>query len=145
MATAQQRLDAARAKVDARSKARVATGGRRGPMVAVLVIGVGLIAAPFIFQMMAGGAVASSDATIVTAALSQEGSAVLLTPVTGSGTATITDTGGAMTDQIVVELARPTPMRVAFNPDGIMLFQLNGAPTGQASISASAASRITSS
>jgi hypothetical protein len=51
LATAQERLDAARAKVDARSKARSAG---RGPMVAVLVIGVGLIAAPFIFQMMAG-------------------------------------------------------------------------------------------
>jgi hypothetical protein len=54
LATAQQRLDAARAKVDARSKAQAAAGGRRGLMVAVLVIGVGLLAAPFIFQMMAG-------------------------------------------------------------------------------------------
>jgi hypothetical protein len=54
LATAQQRLDAARAKVDARSKERAAAGGRRGPMVAILVIGVGLLAAPFIFQMMAG-------------------------------------------------------------------------------------------
>jgi hypothetical protein len=53
VATAQERLDAARAKVDASSKARAAAGGRRGLMVAVLVIGVGLLAAPFIFQMMA--------------------------------------------------------------------------------------------
>lgn len=50
MATTEQRLEAARAKVDARSKAQAA--GRR-PMVAVLVIGLGLLAAPFIFQMMA--------------------------------------------------------------------------------------------
>lgn len=50
MATTEQRLEAARARVDARSKALAA--GRR-PMVAVLVIGLGLLAAPFIFQMMA--------------------------------------------------------------------------------------------
>jgi hypothetical protein len=50
LATAQERLDASRAKVGARSKARAAAAR---PMVAVLVIGVGLIAAPFIFQMMA--------------------------------------------------------------------------------------------
>ena len=50
MATTEQRLEAARAKVDARSKALAA--GRK-PMVAVLVIGLGLLAAPFIFQMMA--------------------------------------------------------------------------------------------
>ncbi|HKY77802.1 MAG TPA: hypothetical protein VJS45_16830 [Acidimicrobiia bacterium] len=50
MATTEQRLEAARAKVHARSKAEAA--GRR-PMVAVLVIGLGLLAAPFIFQMMA--------------------------------------------------------------------------------------------
>jgi len=55
LATAQQRLDAARAKVDAQSKARAAAGGRRGPMVAILVIGIGLLAAPFIFQMLALG------------------------------------------------------------------------------------------
>jgi hypothetical protein len=50
LATTEQRLEAARAKVDARSKALAA--GRK-PMVAVLVIGLGLLAAPFIFQMMA--------------------------------------------------------------------------------------------
>lgn len=50
MATTEQRLEAARARVDARSKALAA---RRRPMVAVLVIGLGLLAAPFIFQMMA--------------------------------------------------------------------------------------------
>jgi hypothetical protein len=50
LATAQERLDAARANVHARSKARAAAAR---PMVAVLVIGIGLIAAPFIFQMLA--------------------------------------------------------------------------------------------
>jgi hypothetical protein len=54
VATSQQRLDEARAAVGARSAALTA-GSRRGPMVAVLVIGVGLIAAPFIFQMLAFG------------------------------------------------------------------------------------------
>lgn len=47
---AQQRLEAARSAVTAR-KAVASTG--RKPMVAVLVIGVGLLAAPFIFQMLA--------------------------------------------------------------------------------------------
>ena len=47
---AQQRLEAARSAVAARKAA--AAGGRR-PMVAVLIIGVGLLAAPFIFQMLA--------------------------------------------------------------------------------------------
>ena len=55
MATSQQRLDEARAAVTARSKAIAEAGGRRGPMVAVLVIGLGLLAAPFIFQMLAFG------------------------------------------------------------------------------------------
>jgi hypothetical protein len=50
LTTTQQRLEASRARVDARSKALAA---RRRPMVAVLVIGLGLLAAPFIFQMMA--------------------------------------------------------------------------------------------
>jgi hypothetical protein len=52
VATSQQRLDEARSAVSARAAALTA-GTRRGPMVAVLVIGVGLIAAPFIFQMLA--------------------------------------------------------------------------------------------
>ena len=47
---AQQRLEAARSAVTAR-KAAAAAG--RGPMVAVLIIGDGLLAAPFIFQMLA--------------------------------------------------------------------------------------------
>ncbi len=47
---AQQRLEAARSAVTARNAA--ASAGRK-PMIAVLVIGVGLIAAPFIFQMLA--------------------------------------------------------------------------------------------
>lgn len=47
---AQQRLEAARSTVTARKAA--ASAGRK-PMVAVLVIGVGLLAAPFIFQMLA--------------------------------------------------------------------------------------------
>lgn len=42
-----------------------------------------------------------------------------MTPATGSGTATITDTVDAMTDPIVVELVPPTPIRVAFNPDAM--------------------------
>ncbi len=48
---AQQRLEAARSAVTAR---KAAASAARRPLVAVLVIGVGLIAAPFIFQMMAG-------------------------------------------------------------------------------------------
>ena len=51
--TTQQRLDEARATVAARNAAVAEARGRRGPMVAVLVIGVGLLAAPFIFQMLA--------------------------------------------------------------------------------------------
>ena len=51
--TTQQRLDEARSAAVARKTATAAAGGRRGPMVAVLVIGVGLLAAPFIFQMLA--------------------------------------------------------------------------------------------
>lgn len=51
---AQQRLEQARTNVSTRKAAVAAAAGRRGPLVAVLVIGVGLIAAPFIFQMMAG-------------------------------------------------------------------------------------------
>jgi hypothetical protein len=47
--TAQRRLEEARSNVAAR---KAAAAGRRGPMVAVLVIGIGLIAAPFIFQML---------------------------------------------------------------------------------------------
>jgi hypothetical protein len=47
---AQERLEAARSSVSARKAA--ASAGRK-PMVAVLVIGVGLLAAPFIFQMLA--------------------------------------------------------------------------------------------
>ena len=50
---AQQRLEEARTKVAARKAAVAAAGGKRGPMVAVLVIGIGLLAAPFIFQMLA--------------------------------------------------------------------------------------------
>ena len=46
---AQQRLEAARSAVTARKAA--ASAGRK-PMVAVLVIGLGLLAAPFIFQML---------------------------------------------------------------------------------------------
>jgi hypothetical protein len=49
---AQRRLEEARTNVATR-KAAVAAAGRRGPMVAMLVIGVGLLAAPFIFQMLA--------------------------------------------------------------------------------------------
>ena len=51
--TTQQRLDAARSAAAARKAAAASAGGRRGPMIAVLVIGVGLVAAPFIFQMLA--------------------------------------------------------------------------------------------
>lgn len=51
--SADQRLEEARSTVAARTAAVAAAGGRRGPMVAVLVIGVGLVAAPFIFQMLA--------------------------------------------------------------------------------------------
>jgi hypothetical protein len=51
--TAQERLEAARSAVAARRAATAAAAGRRGPMVAVLVIGIGLLAAPFIFQMLA--------------------------------------------------------------------------------------------
>jgi hypothetical protein len=50
---AQQRLEEARTSVAARKAAVAAAGGKRGPMVAVLVIGIGLLAAPFIFQMLA--------------------------------------------------------------------------------------------
>ena len=50
---AQQRLEEARSAVAARKAATTAAAGRRGPMVAVLVIGIGLLAAPFIFQMLA--------------------------------------------------------------------------------------------
>ena len=50
--SAERRLEEARTKVAARKAATAAAGGRRGPMVAVLVIGVGLVAAPFIFQML---------------------------------------------------------------------------------------------
>jgi hypothetical protein len=50
---AQQRLEEARSAVAARKAAVATAGGRQGLMVAVLVIGVGLLAAPFIFQMLA--------------------------------------------------------------------------------------------
>ena len=50
--TAERRLEEARTNVAARKAATAAAGGRRGPMVAVLVIGIGLVAAPFIFQML---------------------------------------------------------------------------------------------
>ena len=51
--TAEQRLQDARSAAVARKAAVAAKGGRRGPMVAVLAIGVGLLAAPFVFQMLA--------------------------------------------------------------------------------------------
>jgi hypothetical protein len=50
---AQQRLEDARTNVATRKAAVAAAAGRRGPLVAVLVIGIGLLAAPFIFQMLA--------------------------------------------------------------------------------------------
>jgi len=49
--TAAARLAASQSRV--RAAARTASGARRGPVVAALVIGIGLIAAPFIFQMLA--------------------------------------------------------------------------------------------
>ena len=51
--TTQQRLDDARSAAAARKATLAAAGGRRGLIVAVLVIGVGLLAAPFVFQMLA--------------------------------------------------------------------------------------------
>ena len=51
-AAAQRRLEEARTNVATQKKAVTAAAGRRGPMVAVLVIGIGLLAAPFIFQML---------------------------------------------------------------------------------------------
>ena len=50
---AQRRLEEARSNVATRKRAVTEAAGRRGPMVAVLLIGVGLLAAPFIFQMLA--------------------------------------------------------------------------------------------
>lgn len=47
------RLAAAQSRAQAAAATRAASGARRGPLVGVLVIGVGLIAAPFIFQMLA--------------------------------------------------------------------------------------------
>ena len=44
------RLERARAQVQQRH----AASGKRGPVIAILVIGVGLLAAPFIFQMLGG-------------------------------------------------------------------------------------------
>jgi hypothetical protein len=51
---AQQRLEQARTSVSTRKAAVAAAAGRRGPLVAVLVIGVGLIAAPFIWRGRTG-------------------------------------------------------------------------------------------